>query len=298
MWNCSRRGFAGYLLALLSPARLKSHPVEIAPSPARTNVRTYRADAVILLLGFSMYRRPGVGGGQASLDEAGEGDALRRTLFFAGGSDPKHAHGVGRLGWIRETVIGPVAKPSAADYFGVMTSSPEESLEHARKVVDAAPAGTTVFSAVSGRNTAGLSRSAITRFEHPAAALWSDRALIDQAQSTFHQNVDWRETAWPNSPTHAPSTFLLELATLLKQRTRRATGRYVYNEQEYSLELDTAAPGRDGLVPVRGKIRNTRTGKENLFKLWLEQGSDSIVPVRIEYQARSFLRLTFEAVAG
>jgi hypothetical protein len=64
------------------------------------------------------------------------------------------------------------------------------------------------------------------------------------------------------------------------------------------LELDTAAPGKDGLVPVRGKIRNARTGKENLFKLWLEQGSESIVPVRIEYQARSFLRLTFEAVAG
>jgi hypothetical protein len=32
--------------------------------------------------------------------------------------------------------------------------------------------------------------------------------------------------------------------------------------------------------------------------VWLENAADSIVPVRIEYQARSFLRLTFEAIPG
>lgn len=50
------------------------------------------------------------------------------------------------------------------------------------------------------------------------------------------------------------------------------------------------------LLPVRGKIRNLRTGRETLFRRWLEDGSDSMVPVRIEFQARSFLRLTFEAL--
>ena len=57
-------------------------------------------------------------------------------------------------------------------------------------------------------------------------------------------------------------------------------------------------PGRnrEHLLLVRGKIRNLRTSHETLFRLWLEDGSDSVVPVRIEYQARSFLRLTFEAV--
>jgi hypothetical protein len=49
-------------------------------------------------------------------------------------------------------------------------------------------------------------------------------------------------------------------------------------------------------LPVRGKIRNLRTGRETLFRRWLEDGSDSMVPVRIEFQARSFLRLTFEAL--
>jgi len=75
-------------------------------------------------------------------------------------------------------------------------------------------------------------------------------------------------------------------------------GRYVYGEQEYLLELDAPQPGknREGLLPVRGKIRNLRTGHETLFRLWLDEASNSIVPVRIDSQPRSFLRLTFEAL--
>ena len=75
-------------------------------------------------------------------------------------------------------------------------------------------------------------------------------------------------------------------------------GRYVYNEQEYLLELEATQPGRnrEHLLPVRGKIRNLRTGYETPFRVWLEEASDSIVPVRIEFQPRSFLRLTFEAL--
>ena len=85
------------------------------------------------------------------------------------------------------------------------------------------------------------------------------------------------------------------MATLLKQRARRAAGRYIYNEQEYLLELEPQQTSREGLLPVRGKIRNLRTAHETVFRLWLEEASESIVPVRIEFQPRSFLRLTFEA---
>jgi hypothetical protein len=300
----SRRGFAGFLLAPLfrlhgqsTASPQPSADESAAGVSSRTQSRTYRADAVILFLGISIYRRAGVGGGQASLQETGEGASQRRTLFFAGGSDPKHAYGLSRLGWMREVVLGPVSSPSEAAYFGVLTSSPEESLAHARKSVAAPPSGRSIFSAANGRNTAGHSRSAVTHFEFAAGAIWSDRGLIDQAQSTFHGNVDWRETSWPKSPNQAPPTFLFQLATLLKQRSRRAVGRYVYSEQEYLLELE-APPGRnrERLLPVRGKIRNLRTSNETLFRLWLDDASDSIVPVRIEFQPRSFLRLTFEAL--
>ena len=307
MPNFSRRGLVGLFLAPLfrslrldgqTPSSAPAAPPSGPATPSRTQSRTYRADAVILLLGIPIFRRAGVGGGQASLEETGEGTALRRILFFAAGSDPKRAHGLSRLGWIREVVLGPASTPSEAAYFGVMTSSPEESLEHARKSVDSSPSAHSTFAAANGRNTAGRTRSAITHFEFSAAALWSDRALIEQAQSTFHDNVSWRETSWPNSPNQVPPTFLLLLATLLAQRSRRASGRYVYSEQEYLLELDAPQGSRDRehLLPVRGKIRNLKTRYESPFRLWLDGSSDSVVPVRFEFQPRSFLRLTFDAV--
>ena len=77
-------------------------------------------------------------------------------------------------------------------------------------------------------------------------------------------------------------------------------GHYVYHEQEYLLELDAAKSGGnpEGLLTVRGRIRNQGTGYQTAFRVWIEDSSDSVVPVRIEYQARSFLRLTFEALSA
>jgi len=290
-----------FAAAFQSISRQQQDPDETAVgSTLRRKVRRYRADAVILLLGIPLYRRTGVGGGQVSVEETGEGASMRTTLFFAGGSDPQRAHGLNRLGWIREVGLGSASTPAEADYFGVLTSSPEESLEHARKSIAAPQSGRSLYSAVNGRHTPGHSRSAVTHFDFPSGANWSDQRLIDEAQSKFHGDVKWRETSWPSSPNNAPPTFLFQLATLLKQRARHAVGRYVYDEQEYLLELDGARPGgnSEGLLAVRGRIRNQGTGNQTAFRVWIEDSSDSVVPVRIEYQARSFLRLTFEALSA
>lgn len=307
--NHSRRQFAASFLALLGcrvrldaqsaagePTRSSSTTAgNSAENPQRAKARKYRADAAILLFGMTIYRRAAVGDGEASMDESGEGASLHRTLFFAAGSDPKRARGVSRLGWMRETVVGPEAAPSQIGYSGVLSSSPEESLDHARRSVAAPNSGRNTFGAVMGTNGAGRSRSAIAHFEFDASAVWSDRALIHQAHSLFNGNVNWRETSWPDSPNQAPPTFLLQLVTLLNKRIRTATGRYVYSEQEYLLTLERQQPGRsrERLVAVRGKIRNLCTSRETSFRLWLEDSS--IVPVRFEFQPRSFLRLTFEA---
>jgi len=180
-----------------------------------------------------------------------------------------------------------------------MTSSPEESFERARKAIDGPQAGRSAYSVISGRHTPGRSRSALTHFEFPSDARWSDQRLIDQAQAELRAGVTWRESAWPE-PNSVPSGFLAELAALLKQRSRHAVGRYVYNEQEYSLELDSAGQGAGAarLLHVNGKVRNLRTGRQTPFQVWMEPAPGSIVPVRIDFQPRSFLRLTFEAVAG
>ena len=310
MLNYSRRQVAASFLTLLGcrfrlnaqsaaaePARsFRSPSVNSAEGPEPAKARKYRADAAILFLGMTIYRRSAVGDGEAAVEETGEGANLRRTLFFAAGSDPKRARGLSRLGWMRENVWGPEAAPSQIGYSGVLSASPEESLEHARQSVATPNSGRGIFAAVMGRNSAGRSRSATAHFAFDAGAVWSDRALINQAHSLFDGNVNWRETFWPDLPNQAQPTFLFQLVTLLSKRTRSASGRYVYSEQEYLLMLERRQPSGDGerLVTVRGKIRNLRTGRETSFRLWLKNDSP-IVPVRFEVQPRSFLRLTFEA---
>lgn len=309
----SRRQFAASFLALLgcrfrlnaqsgvgdAATSSRTASGSSAEDPQRAKVRKYRADAAILFLGMTIYRRSGVGDGEALVEESGEGASLRRTLFFAAGSDPKRARGLSRLGWMRETVLGPDAAPSQIAYSGVLSSSPEESLDHARRSVATPSPGRGIFAAVMGRNSPGRSRSAVAHFEFDAGAAWSDRALIDQTKSLFNDSVNWKETSWPDSPTQPPPTFLYQLVRLLGKSAHYASGRYVYSEQEYLLTLEKRQPSRDGerLVMVRGKIRNLRTDRETSFRLWLGDNS-SIVPVRFEFQPRSFLRLTFETANG
>jgi hypothetical protein len=295
LWRGGNHAVAGQAA---SPRHFDS--VEKAATPRSQN-RQYRADAAILILGITIFRIRGVGGGQASTEESGDGASKTRTLFFAAGSDPARAHGLNRLGWIREVVRETNSIPVELQYFGVLTASPEESLEHARKSISTPAASHNSYSAVSGRNTPGNSRSAITHFDLAAGAKWSDKVLIDAAQSTFQEKVAWRETSWPDAGSQPPPTFLFELATLLGQRARQASGRYVYNEQEYLMELDAPQIGKaggnaDALRQVHGKIRNQRTGGLTNFTVWMEEGS--IVPMRIEYQPRAFLRLVFEGVAA
>ena len=72
----------------------------------------------------------------------------------------------------------------------------------------------------------------------------------------------------------------------------------MYNEQEDLLEL--GAPQQEGppdrLLAIKGAIRNQSTGKRTAFRVWLENTPNQVVPVRIELQPRSFLRLTFQAL--
>jgi hypothetical protein len=252
---------------------------------------------VILLLGIPIYRRAGVGSGQVSVEETGEGAQARRTLFFAAGSDPKRALGMARLGWMREVSHGGDPGPVETEYFGVLTSSPEESLESARKAVAAPPGGLSRFAAVNGRHTAGRSRSALTHFEFDSGAPWSDRSLIEKSHSAFTADTVWRETSWPDSPGQPPPTFLFCLERLLQQRAK-GSGTYVYNEQEYLLDLGAARQEGppDRLLAIKGAIRNRRTGKRTAFRVWLANTPNSVIPVRIEFQPRSFLRLSFEAL--
>lgn len=48
---------------------------------------------------------------------------------------------------------------------------------------------------------------------------------------------------------------------------------------------------------MTGQLRREAGGKTTEFRVWITDGAPKVLPLRIEYQARSFLRLVFEAQA-
>ena len=49
------------------------------------------------------------------------------------------------------------------------------------------------------------------------------------------------------------------------------------------------------MVRVAGKVRREAGGKETEFRLWIEEGAAPPVPLRIDFQPKSYLRLVLEA---
>ena len=49
-------------------------------------------------------------------------------------------------------------------------------------------------------------------------------------------------------------------------------------------------------VELAGLIRNAKTGVETTFRVWFDRTSPNALPLRFEFQPKSYLRLVFEAV--
>jgi len=59
--------------------------------------------------------------------------------------------------------------------------------------------------------------------------------------------------------------------------------------------INRLIPPHANVIRAEGKLRRDAGGKEIAFQLWVEEGAGRPLPLRIEYQAKSYLRLVFEA---
>ena len=119
----------------------------------RRDERRYRADAVVTFLGVKIYSRAGVGSGHAFSEETQETASNVHRIGFAGGSWPEKARGYNRLGFIQEQIVKRNTSVQKADYFGFMTSSPEEGLDEVKTASDE-HRGEVPISAILGSMTA------------------------------------------------------------------------------------------------------------------------------------------------
>jgi hypothetical protein len=283
---------------------------DAAASAADGSVRrTYRADAQIMLFGLSFLHRSRVGGGSAvwresSLPEGG----LLRFLEFTGFSIPARAAGLNRLGFIREMSRLEEGVSAESIYFGLMTSSPEESAEEARKALES-HAKEVVYSAIEGRIAHDALETVGAHFIAPAHWSAENRDdLIKGARMALAAAPPKPPEGIDSAGIRASTTFLETLADVLRDPTRSET-QYIYNAHLYRLRVTrsedpkaTAAFRERRLISpnaevlrATGQLRRDNGGKEQTFRLWFESGAEKPVPLRIEYQAKSYLRLVFEA---
>jgi hypothetical protein len=165
-----------------------------------------------------------------------------------------------------------------------------------------------LYSAIEGRLSANLIATTSARFVAPSRISLADRnELIGRARAALSGAP--QRTMERHSGEGAPLPFLQALAGLLiRPGTNEA--RCAYNGRTYQLRIErspdpkAAVAFRErGLIgPTAAVTRIAATlhregGPLNEFRLWIEEGSPRPLPLRIEYQPKSYLRLTFEALA-
>jgi hypothetical protein len=277
------------------------------PDPSTGSERRYRADAQVIVLSIPLLHRQGVGDGMAIWRESVARDgASLKLLEFSGRSAPEHAAGLNRFGFIQE--LSRTAEKGGMEslYFGLMTSSPENNAADAKKALHST-SGDAMYSAIEGHLTAGLIETTGAKFMASARTSLADRSeLIERARQALAGEPK-RTTEW-HSADGAPLPFLHALAGLLN-RPGASEARCAYNGRMYRLHVERAAdpkaailfrgqrliPATAAVTRVSATLQREEGGVLNEFRLWIEEGSARPLPLRIEYQAKAYLRLTFEA---
>jgi hypothetical protein len=267
-----------------------------AASPLSVSVQ-YRARATVLLLAMPLLHRENVGSGYLNVREQ-EGEGNRQVhLEFGAGSLPERAAGLNRLGIFEERVIETSGGAiESVSYFGYMTTSNEKDLNQARKALET---GAEVsYTAIRGKIDGGKLWNRLMKVSDGAKAGWSDRARLT---SMIRTRLLEAEPAGAQHSTASVDgtpcgTFLHAIRCAMRSTSPKSESRFIHNGKVHQLRTQKGGADKAGMAEMEGKILSDSGKDLSAFKLWFEPASAQAYPVRFEFRARSFLRLTFERV--
>lgn len=294
----SRRNLLHYCLGLsiwplnvwsrLAAASLPEDPVAgMLKGFSRTGTvqRRYRVDATVLFCGLPLITKRNVGGGHASIEIGVRDGARALALQFAAGSWPEHTGGLNRFGVLREVVVERDNALISSAFAGLITHSPEKNFEEARRTfVQGAPHPLEAIVAVG--ETKGNSLYGSTRIVPlPNRCQWTraSEELLIAARGVAG-------AAQPLAPASIPP-FLYAMHRSGLDRSPRTRQQFLHNGKAYFLELRRNP--RDAAESF-GEITNAAGAKSAEFRVRYDHQDDSGIPSKIEYRAKSFLRLVFE----
>ena len=277
----------------------------------RLEVRKYSACATVTLFSIRLVSRTSVGSGYAVVEESKTPGGNAFSIQFGAGSYPERARGLNRLGFVQEAIVEKQpGEPIQCAWLAFMTNSQEKSLEQAKKALETSDSWIG-YSASQGYGQRGRFASRVERLQFPASYTWRDAdQLIDRVRGAMTLGTSEEQTPTPS--TGKPATFLYQIRRAMSDEAARTTSCLVFNNKQFRLDAEKERDGQatshfvqKGLIQPSGHVIRMnaalvekRTGEKSSFRLWYEAGAGHAPPLRFEYQARSFLRLTFEADAN
>jgi hypothetical protein len=268
------------------------------------SIRNFRVDVLVTLLGVPVFYGKGVGTAFAAIREASGADRKAVNLQFAGGAIPEKAHGLRYNGALEEVVTECNARVLCAAYFGFVTSSSDETYAQSRERILAGVSGSIRYVATEGVHKPGsavCTKTAILLEDDHDRSLPELLLLMRERYRRADRTVE----ELPLKGHSVAPTFLYAVWSALQAEQKRSTTNFVHNAKEYSLYWEKASGRRDGAAPQDasaqasaddhfiGHITSRATPAVSTFRLWID--GQSVLPVRIEFQPRPFLKLILEA---
>jgi hypothetical protein len=205
------------------------------------------------------------------------------ALQFAAGSWPDRCHGLNRYGVLQEVHLERRGAPEEIAFAGLITPSKEDDLDGAKKALRA-PDGEMDVTVARGSSSEGRMRFRVGSATVPAHSDWTALAeMIDRVSA---------------SPVIAPREAPLEGSTTFMQAMRCAALNadssfrcaFMHNGKQFVLETRRKPNAPDELS---GTIKTSLGAKAAEFRTTYARGDESGLPSRIDYHAKSYLRLTF-----
>lgn len=245
----------------------------------------YRADAVIRVLGINLYTRKGVGSGFIKMERA-EG---MLSLEFGAGSYPDKAGGLNRLGYIREVAQSGNGVVQRTATFGFMSESKENTLSEATASAKKENGPTARYTALEATGESKKVKSSVWHLETPAHG-WPNLKPI---QTAIHERMAASKAIESvlDCTGQLPPSFLGAMYHALCSKESTGRSDYAYNGALYDLSWRTSNDG--AFWKFKGELRGRNSSKVTHFQLWFDPSHAEPLPVRFEYQARDFLKLTF-----
>lgn len=246
--------------------------------------------ATVLLASILLFTKSRVGGALLSIEENGTHECGAVALQFGAGTWPDRLKGFNRFGATQEIVRFDHGQLTESSYYGIMTAAREANLSQAEQAFRSSTPSITL-SVGYGASTAAGCEAKVEHKAVPSTYSWPDCPRL-MGELRGRRLANTTGTAGPMQRSVLP-TFLYAVRNAILSGQTHTSTRYTHNGEIYSLTTERRPSNQSGEHVFTGRILDEKSHRESEFRVWLDSAAQ--LPLRIEFRAKNYLKLTLEA---